>query len=447
MKETKFRVNSSIDPLPASTYEASTESTEILTPHAGWPALPSRRVMAWYAALCVAVMLTLGYPSLFFAEGILLLPFMGLALVSWHVQGRDSSGPLFTPTRLGDMGTWQPGTAWMAWTAARWNERLSRAIALVLWAVIASVTLAYSFSMAGPGPGGVKVSPSRTGAGAGVGVATLDIPDPLVSSVAATCILLGIAALSLFLLTPAGRKGAAWLLPVDPRVFRHGVGLSLMTLLALSWITPLLVRGGVPPVDGTLYLLSDSPEGMGAQAAGMVYELLLFVPLAFVAAGWPEFRNLRQASTRLGLRGATFKKATVGLIVGLILAGAAAFMLEPVVRWVWSLAGWPRSDTTLTDQLFAWAMNPWGALVVSLTAGAGEELLVRGLLQPRFGIILSNLAFAALHAYGYGWDGLLSVSVLGLALGVLRSRTDTPTTMLAHGMYNFSTFAVISMQH
>ena len=41
---------------------------------------------------------------------------------------------------------------------------------------------------------------------------------------------------------------------------------------------------------------------------------------------------------------------------------------------------------------------------------------MRGVLQPRLGILLSNLLFTAMHAYQYNWDGLLSVFASGLAL-------------------------------
>jgi membrane protease YdiL (CAAX protease family) len=89
-------------------------------------------------------------------------------------------------------------------------------------------------------------------------------------------------------------------------------------------------------------------------------------------------------------------------------------------------------------------MNPFGALLVSVTAGIGEELLVRGLLQPPFGLIMPNLAFAARHASRYGWDGLLTVWVLGVALGALRSRTDTTTAMFAHAAYDSTTLVALS---
>ncbi|MCX7861282.1 MAG: hypothetical protein N2385_14415 [Chloroflexus sp.] len=40
-------------------------------------------------------------------------------------------------------------------------------------------------------------------------------------------------------------------------------------------------------------------------------------------------------------------------------------------------------------------------MVIGVTAGLGEELGVRGVLQPRLGIWLSNLFFTSLHAFQY----------------------------------------------
>jgi len=76
------------------------------------------------------------------------------------------------------------------------------------------------------------------------------------------------------------------------------------------------------------------------------------------------------------------------------------------------------------------------ALVAGVTAGLGEEVIVRGLLQPRVGLLLANLCFVSVHALQYSWDGLLQVFLLGLALGLVRRRTNTTTSALVHGTYD-----------
>ncbi|MDQ5852454.1 MAG: CPBP family intramembrane metalloprotease, partial [Chloroflexota bacterium] len=89
------------------------------------------------------------------------------------------------------------------------------------------------------------------------------------------------------------------------------------------------------------------------------------------------------------------------------------------------------------DRLLGAAISPAGAVLIGITAGLGEELAVRGVLQPRLGILLSNLFFTSLHAFQYSFDGLLSVFIIGLILGIVRARSNTTTSSIVHGVYDF----------
>ena len=62
---------------------------------------------------------------------------------------------------------------------------------------------------------------------------------------------------------------------------------------------------------------------------------------------------------------------------------------------------------------------------------------MRGALQPRLGLLPSNLFFTALHGFQYSWDALLSVFVVGMLLGGIRARTNTTTSAIVHGLYDF----------
>ena len=63
---------------------------------------------------------------------------------------------------------------------------------------------------------------------------------------------------------------------------------------------------------------------------------------------------------------------------------------------------------------------------------------MRGVLQPRFGLVLANLFFASTHALQYTVDGVLSVFLMGLGFGLLRERTSTLASMAAHAVYDFT---------
>src|SRR5688572_21057622 len=94
---------------------------------------------------------------------------------------------------------------------------------------------------------------------------------------------------------------------------------------------------------------------------------------------------------------------------------------------LWVLISWPVTDEEAFSELLGFALTPMGAVLTSLSAGIGEELAIRGALQPRLGILLPTLFFTSLHAMQYNWDSLLIVFILGLVMAIVRARTNTTT--------------------
>jgi hypothetical protein len=80
-----------------------------------------------------------------------------------------------------------------------------------------------------------------------------------------------------------------------------------------------------------------------------------------------------------------------------------------------------------------------GAPLVALAAGVGEEAVFRGALQPRFGVPLTALLFAAVHVQ-YEIPGIVLIFLIGVALGILRERTSTTFTAVAHMLYDIAAF-------
>ncbi len=93
----------------------------------------------------------------------------------------------------------------------------------------------------------------------------------------------------------------------------------------------------------------------------------------------------------------------------------------------------------LTEQLIGpLAQSAPGILTLGLAAALGEESIFRGALQPRFGLLLTTVLFALLHSqYGISVSTLL-VLIVGLALGVVRTRFNTTTAMIVHAVYNMT---------
>jgi hypothetical protein len=56
-------------------------------------------------------------------------------------------------------------------------------------------------------------------------------------------------------------------------------------------------------------------------------------------------------------------------------------------------------------------------------------------LQPRLGLALTALLFAALHVQ-YSWTGMATIVVFGLALGFVRMRSNTTTAIAIHALYD-----------
>ncbi len=187
--------------------------------------------------------------------------------------------------------------------------------------------------------------------------------------------------------------------------------------------------------------MSPGAASQGRDSAGMlrdqVYSLVWTVPAALLAVGYGTRRRLPEALQRLGLVRPSWRQALAGVAIALLLVGAVQ-LLSVGIDWLWGLMGWPTTDEAAFDELLSFAASPIGAVVIGVTAGLGEELAVRGALQPRLGILLSNLFFMSLHALQYNWDALLVVFAVGMVCGAVRRRTNTSTSAIVHGTYNFT---------
>lgn len=81
--------------------------------------------------------------------------------------------------------------------------------------------------------------------------------------------------------------------------------------------------------------------------------------------------------------------------------------------------------------------------ILSLCAGVGEEIMFRGLLQPRLGIIFTSILFVLIHPqYLSNWTGLVIVFCASIVLGKLRQKYDTTTTMVVHTVYDVILFVL-----
>lgn len=250
--------------------------------------------------------------------------------------------------------------------------------------------------------------------------------------------ILGSVLAGALLLIPALRRALARRLPLDPTSFVHATALVAVVSIGLICAVPLVVLGA-PPALAAVDVLTEAMAGRGegGQLRDQLYGLVWTVPAAILAVGFGITRGLREALLRLGLVRPTLRQVAAGLAIALLLAGAVQ-LLGAGIDWLWRALGWPVTDEDAFAELLAFAINPLGAVVIGVVAGLGEELAVRGVLQPRLGLLLSNLFFTSLHALQYSWDALLIVFAVGVVCGLVRQRTNTTTAAIVHGTYNFT---------
>jgi membrane protease YdiL (CAAX protease family) len=277
-----------------------------------------------------------------------------------------------------------------------------------------------------PRPGGPPVSPFLPGGLAALGRCfVLMLPG---------------AALGGLAFLPAVRRWAARWLPIDPASFVHATALAAVVSLSGMLFVPVAVLGQ-PPLLLLLKNFKDNPaitQGLSQESnlRGELYSLFWMVPGAVVAVGYPLTRSLWEALRRLGLVVPRPWQVPVALALTAFMVALMA-VVEPGTEWLWLHLGWPTTDEQEFMKLLAFAKGWVGAAVIGVVAGVSEEVAVRGVLQPRLGILLSNLLFTGLHALQYNFDALVIVFLIGLILGVIRRYTNTTTTAIIHGTYDF----------
>jgi membrane protease YdiL (CAAX protease family) len=176
--------------------------------------------------------------------------------------------------------------------------------------------------------------------------------------------------------------------------------------------------------------MMHEPGGL-LDRAGLSGGLIGYVLLAFAGVGWMVRLDLRGAAARLGLRVPKLSDIAVAAV-----AVGALWVLNSGGEWIqhrWFPASF-EADHRMSDAIAA-GMGPARVLLLGLSAGIGEEITMRGALQPRLGIPLTSLMFASLHVQ-YSWFGLLVIFVLGGILGLVRARASTTAAILAHSTYD-----------
>jgi membrane protease YdiL (CAAX protease family) len=195
------------------------------------------------------------------------------------------------------------------------------------------------------------------------------------------------------------------------------------------------------------FALDPESVSSGLSSIGRLSPFAVLVnqlPLVIVAlcgVGFGVRRNFRETLSRLGYGPIT--RPQLG-IVALFVAGA--LLLSFAADWLFATLQpdlFERVGEVSEGLLSPKGLSPTAAilfaLLIGLGAGIGEETLFRGAVQPRLGIVLASVLWAAVHVQ-YGPSVILIyIFVFSLALGFLRERINTTATFITHATYNFLT--------
>ena len=159
-----------------------------------------------------------------------------------------------------------------------------------------------------------------------------------------------------------------------------------------------------------------------------------------------------------------------GSLVGLATALGWWLDVAPLTRFTWDRTGligglaatvpmfglfavayrFPAGPMRRIKQFLLEALGPsliacrwYDLLLVALVAGIGEELLFRGVLQPKLGIWGSNILFGLVHLITPAYA--VTAGLIGAYLGwLLDASGNLLAPILAHGLYDFLAFLVVA---
>ena len=217
------------------------------------------------------------------------------------------------------------------------------------------------------------------------------------------------------------RVAMARVTPMDPTSPIDMTGLAVvLATIAFFWITFL---SRPEPTD----------EAVGITLSDLLLQVTAFVGLAFILAGALVYRTWPTVIDRLDLR--RFSRKGVVAALGVVVA---AFVLQIIASL---MTEWLQPEIIddlerVTRDMTANVQHPLGAIALGLSAGIGEEFLLRGAIQPRFGLVLTSLLFALLHVqYGLSFT-LIALFGIGMMLGLVKNRYGTWAAVLGHATFN-----------
>ncbi len=256
------------------------------------------------------------------------------------------------------------------------------------------------------------------------GILSLAVPEVLGKR--SGSLLLVVAAVTLLPMFKRVRLLLGRITPMDPNST-----VDIAGIIVAFWI---LVIAGTALFTIDLSAIADQVK---ITVADSLVNVLAYPALAFSLVGIWITRTPREAVKRLGLERLTWRQIgiSLGLVVPLLIFAVG---LDAVGRQL-QPERYAQLEAILKT-MSSGVTNPAIALLIGFCAGIGEELLLRGAVQPRLGIGLTALLFAVLHTqYGFSF-AIVGILVVGVILGYQRKYMNTTACIITHGAYNTVVF-------
>ena len=223
------------------------------------------------------------------------------------------------------------------------------------------------------------------------------------------------------------RERIASRIPIDADSPVHAYALVLAVILfgsqlaTLVFVDTLAVNQTLPPIALADVVASELP----------------FVILAVAGVGLYIRRNGAGTAERLGL----FRPTWWHIAIALSAAGVFfAFIQGADYLGRLLTPGVANRLDSSTEHIYGGILGtPVGIAALALLPGICEEILFRGALQPRIGLLATAVLFTSIHTqYGLSFD-TLAILVVALGLGLIRKYTNTTTSCVCHVSYNLLT--------
>lgn len=217
------------------------------------------------------------------------------------------------------------------------------------------------------------------------------------------------------------RRLVSFVTPMDPTstIDMMGLGLILALMSYFGWA--ITVDTGTDSVTPAVTIASQ------------VINVLFFILVAYVAVGTNIYRTAGEATERLGVRWPTLPDIAVG-----VAAVIPAFILS-MLGSLLTLYFQPDLFEDLGDTMQEMSSGTHLVLInvlIFASAGLGEEILFRGAIQPRFGIVLTAAFWALVHTQYQFSFVVLGLFLVGILFGLMRKYVSTTSAIIAHALYN-----------